>query len=444
MQLPRISKFNLSVLALGFSAFSMTLIQSLPAYGADNQDAVQNVALKETPHAASEDVKNQVNNLRNMFEEAGRSGLVDWKDRDPSDADKAVTALKPKASVANCMTLSPLFDGGQGDFGTGLFTESRIDWPENAVLAGTLADLIDPGYDGRKLALDLSQASECGPSFLPWQALADPATVLDAKDETILTTALAKIEPNLRRKLGVQIAVRAGLAGNLRLTRRISDTLIDAQLHGQPRHERDPEHILLEAIIKKSSDPVGARARLSWIAERDGPEQMAALDLMREIDAAPAAQYELQRLSESPDQGVRLSAEKRLLSAAIDDADIEYVAELVTFTNNLADDADARARLAVRLEEAIDASDPLKAIQALDVIGRLDAKGVEFSPSLKAKADARLRALTSSGASATAIDFTSSLPKTDAPEHLSGPELTDYFGTLDNDLSAFREVLNRG
>ena len=444
MQLTRISKFNLSVFALGFSAFSMAIVPGSPAFGADDQDRVQNVALKDAPHAASEDVKSQVINLRNMFEEAGRSGLVDWKDKDASDADTAVTKLKPRESVANCMTLSPLFDGGQGDFATGLFTESRIDWPENAVLAETLADLIDPGYDGRKLPLDLSQASECGPSFIPWQALADPATVLDAKDETILTGALAKIEPNLRRNLGVQIAIRAGLAGNMRLTRRISDTLIDAQLHGQSHHDRDPEHILLEAIMTKSSDPVGARARLSWIAERDGPEQMVALDLMREIDAAPAAQSELQRLSESPDQRIRLSAERRLLSAAIDDADIEYVAELVTATNNLADDADARARLAVRLEEAIDASDPLKAIQALDVIGRLDAKGVEFSPSLKAKADARLKALTSSGPSAKAIDFTSSLPKTNVPEHLSGPELTDYFGTLNNDLSAYQEVLNRG
>lgn len=445
MQLTHISKFSLSVFALGFSAFSMALVPGSPAYATDDQDAVQKVALKDAPDSVSQDVKSQANNLRNMFEEAGRSGLVDLKFRDLTDADKAVAAkLKPKKPVADCMTLSPLFDGGQGDFATGMFTELRIDWPENAVLAGTLADLIDPGYDGRKLPLDLSQASECGPSFLPWQALADPATVLDAKDETILTGALAKIDPNLRRQLGVQIAIRAGLAGNLRLTRRISDTLIDAELHGQSRHDRDPEHILLEAIMIMSSDPVGARSRLSWIAERDGPEQMAALDLMRKIDAAPAARSELQRLSESPDKDVRLSAEQRLLSAAIDDADIEYVAELVTLTNNLADDSDARARLAVRLEEAIDATDPLKAIQALDVIGRLDAKGVAFSPALKAKADARLTALTSGLVSADSTEFTSSLPKTKALDHLSGPELTDYLGTLNDDLSAYREVLSRG
>lgn len=445
MQLTRISKFSLSVIALGFSAFSMALVPSSPAYATDDQDAVQKVALKDAPDSVSQDVKSQANNLRNMFEEAGRSGLVDLKNRQPTDADKAAAIKrKPKKPVADCMTLSPLFDGGQGDFATGMFTELRIDWPENAVLAGTLADLIDPGYDGRKLALDLSRASECGPSFLPWQALADPATVLGAKDETILTGALAKIDPNLRRQLGVQIAIRAGLAGNMRLTRRISDTLIDAELHGQPRHDRDPEHILLEAIMKMTSDPVGARARLSWIAERDGPEQMAALDLMRKIDAAPAARSELQRLSESPDKDVRRSAEQRLLSAAIDDADIEYVAELVTLTNNLADDTDARARLAVRLEEAIDATDPLKAIQALDVIGRLDAKGVAFSPALKAKADARLTALTSGVVSADTTDFTSSLPKTKALDHLSGPELTDYLGTLDDDLSAYREVLSRG
>lgn len=441
----RISKRSLSVFALGLCAFSVGTFAS-PAFAAEDPDDVRKAALTETPAVVSQDVTSQANNLRNMFEAAGRKGLLDLKNPPLSDVENTTSATKPrvKKSVADCMTLAPLFDGGQGDFGTGMFTELRIGWPENAVLAGTLADLIDPGYDGRALPLDLSQASDCGPSFLPWQALADPAHELGAKDETILTGVLADMDTNLRRQLGIQIATRAGLAGNLRLTRRISDTLIDSGLHGQPRHDRDPEHILLDAILKMSRDPVGARARLSWIAERDGPEQMAAIDLMRQIDAAPAARSELQRLSESPDQLVRNSAEQRLLATAIDDADLGYVAELVTATHKLAYDAPARARLAVRLEEAIDAGDPLKAIQALDVIGRLEAEGVEFSPTLKAKADARLRTLASDTLSADAADFKSSLPKTPAIDHLSGPELIDYLGTVNTDLDVYREVLSRG
>lgn len=440
----RISKLGLSVLALGLSAFPIGTFAN-PSSATDDPEKIHEVALKETPTAVSQDVESQVNNLRNLFEAAGRNGLVDLKNRELSEAEK-VAAGKPSAtkSVSDCMTLAPLFDGGQGDFATGMFTELRIDWPENTLLAGTLADLIDPGYNGQELPVDLSSAGDCGPSFLPWQALADPGRVLGAKDETVLTSALAGMDANLRRQLGVQIATRAGLAGNLRLTRRISDTLIDAGLHGQPRHDRDPEHILMDAILKMSRDPIGARSRLSWIAERDGPEQMVALDLMRKIDAAPAARSELQRLSESPDQYVRLNAEQRLLSAAIDDADIEYVAELVTRTNNLANDENSRKRLAVRLDEAIEADDPLKAIQALDVIDRLEAKGLEFSPALKAKADARLQALTSDTLSADSADFKSSLQKTAAPDTLNGPELTDYLGTVNTDMDTYREVLSRG
>lgn len=440
----RISKLGLSVLALGLSAFPMGSFANPPST-LEGPETKQDVAPETTPQVISQDVESQVNNLKNLFEAAGRNGLVDLKNRELSEAEK-VAAGKHSAtkSVSDCMTLAPLFDGGQGGFATGMFTELRIDWPENALLAETLADLIDPGYDGRALRVDLTRAGDCGPSFLPWQALADPARVLGAQDETILTNALAGMEVNLRRQLGVQIATRAGLAGNLRLTRRISDTLIDAGLHGQARHDRDPEHILMDAILKMSRDPIGARSRLSWIAERDGPEQMVALDLMRKIDAAPAARSELQRLSESPDQHVRLNAEQRLLSAAIDDADIEYVAELVTGTNTLANDAHARERLAIRLDEAIEADDPLKAVQALDVINRLEAKGLEFSPALKAKADARLQALTVGAASADAADFKSTLQKTFAPNTLNGPELTDYLGAVNKDMDTYREVLSRG
>jgi len=446
-----ISKFGLSVLALGLSAFSIGAFAN-PAFASDNPASPVDAA-EVVPTAAnaqplvvrSEDIDAQANNLRNLFQAAGRSGLVSFKgDEAQGGVTPPVIEAPRDRPVADCMTLAPLFDGGQGGFATGLFTELRTDWPENAVLAETLSALIDPGYDGRALPLDLSSASDCGPSFLPWQALADPGHNLGAKDEGTLTAALAQMEPALRRQLGVQIATRAGLSGNMRLTRRISDTLVDAGLHGKAHHDRDPEHILLDSILRMSRDPIGARARLSWIAERDGPEQLTAIDLMRQIDAAPAAHSELRRLADSPDDEVRLSAEQRLLANAIEDFDIELVSELVTTTNNLAGDAESRARLAVRLEEAVDAEDPLKAIQALDVIDRLEDKGVEFTPELKAKAQARLQQLATNSQSVTATDFTSSLPTTAAPTQLSGPDLIDYLGTLDTDMDAYQEVLSRG
>jgi hypothetical protein len=219
------------------------------------------------------------------------------------------------------MTLSPLFDGGQGSFATGHFVELATDRPETMPLARTLSDLVDPGYDGRPVEIDLTSASDCGPSFLPWQVLASPETVLDAQTEGALTRSLAKMDDNLQRIIDLRIATRAGLSGNTRLMRRVSDTLIDAGLHGQKYHNRDPEHVLLDALLRLEREPVSARYRLSWLAERDGPEQLIAIDLMRKASAAPAAQTALNRLSDSPDPSTRLGAQHRLLSNAIEDAD---------------------------------------------------------------------------------------------------------------------------
>lgn len=438
----RISHFSLSVLALGLYAFSAS---ASAANDPKPTEAATPIPVQAQP-ANTQDVEAQANNLRNLFEAAGRKGLVDLKPSDENAASSATAPTAPRVEVieVNCMMLAPLFDGGQGGFATGLFTELRSDWPENKILAGTLADLIDPGYDGRTLPIDLSTASECGPSFLPWQTLANPAEPLSPADEGELTATLAKMVPALRRQIGVQIAIRAGLAGNMRLTRRVSDTLIDAGLHGQSHHDRDPEHLLLDSILKLSRDPIGARARLSWIAERDGPEQLTAIDLMRQIDAAPAAQSELERLADSPDEMVRLSAEQRLLANAIEDFDIALVSQLVTNENNLANDTQSRARLAARLEEAVVADDPIKAVQALDVMQRLELKGVDFTPELKAKAQARMVALTTGTQTAQSTDFTSSLPTTPAPADLNGPELIDYLGALGTDMDAYREVLSRG
>jgi hypothetical protein len=393
------------------------------------------------------EVKGQADNLRTLFQAAERNGLVAFRNRATTAGEEGQDVTLPEA---DCLALSPLFDGGQGNFAKGLFTELATDWPETAALAQTLSDLVDPGYDGHPLPVDLRSAGECGPSFLPWQALADPGQRLSATDEAVLTSALSKMDENLMRLLGVRIATRAALSDNMRLTRRISDMMIDAGVHGAHHHDRNPEHVLLDAILNLSRNPVAARARLSWLAERDGPEQLIAIDFLREMDAAgladaaAIAQSELKRLSDSPDEVLRQGAQQRLLANAIEDSDIDLVAAMVTYNNNLTDDETSRQRLVARLEEAIGDDDPLIAIQALDVIGRMKAKGVVFTKELTRKADLRVAELTHDQAAAATEASKPDLPTGTTLGSLNAAELSNYLDELTDDLSAYEEVLNRG
>ena len=456
----RVRTIRLGARAPGFSAFlglCACLALPVPILTAP---AHANDTIASEPDA--EAVRGQADRIRGLFEAAGRSGLVALKDRGdaataapvpaPNDTGvpaKATQAEAPAASKpADCLALAPLFDGGQGGFATGKFVELSTDWPETADLARTLSDLIDPGYGGLPVALDLSQAGECGVSFLPWQALADPGRPMDAVTEAALTGELAKMQPALRRLLGVRIATRAALLGNDRLTRRVTDTLVDSGLHGLPRHDADPEHVLLDALIVRGFDAVSARARLSWLAERDGPEQLVAIDLLRDIDAAPVAQAELRRLSDSPDERVQLDARKRLLANAVEDADIELVAEMVTLDNNLTDDAQSRAHLAARLSGALDEDDLGTVIRALDVVERLDAKGVTLGADLHDKAKARRARLAGSDtpAASAPADVAEAASAADAP---ASPDMTQdgvgaYLDGVTEDMNRFEEVLRRG
>lgn len=391
-----------------------------------------------------EDVHEVANGLRDLLQAASRTGLVDLKGQSAQD-EPAEDAPTLEIPVADCLAIAPLFDGGQDRFATGEFTELTRDWPETAALAGTLDVLLDPAYDGTPLPVDLRRSGECGSSFLPWQVLADPSRPLDAKTEASLTTALSHMKPSLRRMVGVQIAIRAGLENNIRLSRRVADTLTDAGLHGRAHHQRDMDHVLLDALLKMTRDPVGARARLSWIAERDGPEQFHAIDLLRNLDANGAARHELERLSDSADEAQRESAQIRLIATAIEDADIELVAEMVAATDMLGNDAASLASLNARLDQAVSDGDALKAVQALDVIERLRAKGVEFDAALLSKAARRLKALSHNPDEADAsASYSSELSVRNRPKTVSAAALDDYLGSLSSDLATFEEVLNRG
>ncbi|MGB3454935.1 MAG: hypothetical protein WBA35_01120, partial [Litorimonas sp.] len=241
--------------------------------------------------------------------------------------------------------------------------------------------------------------------------------------------------------------------------------------HGTDRLRRDPENILLDAILIMASDAVGARARLSWLAERDGPEQLVAIDLLRRGDSPLVARSELRRLSDdSPDDATRLSAQERLLAHAVEDADLALVAEMITTNNNLANDEASRARLVERLTLAVSDPDPETAVRAMDIIHRMEAKGVVFTDALDADVQARTAALasgvrmdvrmaadtTTDPAADPATGKASSgmeepAPNRPAPDRpdpdlpaMTGSDVQTYLDTLSDDMTRFEEVLRRG
>ena len=435
-------RLGLSVFALGLSAFS-ALSSATTAVADDDPTA-----------PAPEAVQAQADDLRQLFEAASRDGLVQLREkpatltgttgRNPEQDRAPSKPYSPPRGAADCMQLAPLFDGGQGGFEDGLFTELMTDAPDHAPLAETLAQLIDIAYDGEPVPVDLSSAGNCGSSFLPWQALAAPGKVLDAEMEARLATALGRFKPALRRQIGVHIAIRAGLSDNLRLSRRISDTLTDEGFHGTPRHDADIEHVLLDAILKIGRDPIGARARLEWVSDRDGPEQSIALDLLETLDASEVVQSDLTRMTDSPILDVAESAQKRLLANAIRDQDMGQLSTLLPAGDDLADDPASKSRLSETLTIAIMDDDPLKAIMALDLYKRLDENGIPFDAAFRATAAARLETLRTSSGPATAETFASTLPPSETPTELTGPEVTGYIGSISDDLSRYQEVLDRG
>lgn len=411
---------SLSVFALGPSAFAET----------DDQKAF--------------DAK--VEDLRSLLEVAGRSGLVEMSERPETayvePADGLVVTSKDLS--ADCLALAPLFDGGQGQFAEGLFVEIAKDNSEYTKLARTLATLTDPGYVEQPLEIDLKNAALCGPTFLPWQALANPGKELTADAEAALSIALSDMNVPLRQTVGLQIAIRAGVSDNMRLARRVADTLSDAGLHNQPRHDSQPENVLLEGMLRMRRDPVGARARLSWVADRDGPEQFMAIDLLRKLDALDDNRSDLVRLSESPDSVARTGARERLLSQSIEDGEITQLTAVLQSPQQLGDAGDLKDELSVRLIETLENGTAMDAVLTLDLIDRLRVQGLAIAPDLDAAVQARLALMAAPPSATNKAQFASTFEKRSAPDTLNGPDLDQYLGALSEDLTQFQEVLARG
>ena len=95
----------------------------------------------------------------------------------------------------------------------------------------------------------------------------------------------------------------------------------------------------------------------------------------------------------------------------------------------------------------IETGDVIAAIQAMDVMNRLELKGVEFDAGLKAKMEARVQGLIADTpmpkSKATETKDSEDI-KAKVPDTLTGPELVDYIGSLSTEIDHYQEVLSRG
>ncbi|MGB6228878.1 MAG: hypothetical protein WBF53_01960, partial [Litorimonas sp.] len=184
--------------------------------------------------------------------------------------------------------------------------------------------------------------------------------------------------------------------------------------------------------------------RLRWVADRDGPEQLLAIDLLETLDASAEAQATLTRMADSPDPVLRRTAHDRLIARAIRDGEMGQLNALLTVEDDLAGDPESLRALSDSLSASFASDDPLAAIHALDLFQRLDANGVGFDAELRSRAAARLDALSNPQGKMRTESFASTLSRTQKPVDMSGPAVNGYLGSVSDDLSEFRKVLDRG
>jgi len=130
---------------------------------------------------------------------------------------------------------------------------------------------------------------KCGPEFATWEHLALSQMSPTAVPADTGIAGLYFQSMHIRRRAGVTLAIATGLTGDRASLRRYADMLQDAGLHNTKATQRDPRHILLDALLLESSDLNDAKQRYEWLSKSDGPEQIIALDRLSALGPGDVA-----------------------------------------------------------------------------------------------------------------------------------------------------------
>ncbi len=151
--------------------------------------------------------------------------------------------------------------------------------------------------------------------------------------------------------------------------------LEDAGLHGTLDLERDPRHILLDALLLENNDFEGARQRYEWLSESDGPEQIFALDRLTALGASVLAVEALERIGQDLSRDDRSQLTDLKLKAALRSSSLATVSELIQSDSiNVSDiSEDHFAEFVKRTRVALSGDDINEKILALDIYNRFEA-----------------------------------------------------------------------
>lgn len=333
-------------------------------------------------------IEQKVEDLRNLLEMASKEGWVELKSRPAVEAGPEIPEIEtstPIASATDCaefVALMQLTDAPDSYLAQGFLAEAVASEEISEALGQSLSVLMgERWHNDRTVAteaepqLDFSAAGSCDPSLQVWQVLANPPAALPTRNEGHFLRSFNQLPHSLRERVGIEIALKAADRYDFRGAQRLADTLGDSGLQGTAYWISSPRHILLQARLVQTAQPARSADYLRYLADRDGPEQLAAIDALWALDQQTSVAPALERMVAGTDQASRRRALQRQAVDAVRNRSLfdaaAIIEDLINSGGTLPDGL--IVGLGDQLATAMDSSEPQRRIEALDAFMRIEA-----------------------------------------------------------------------
>lgn len=399
------------------------------------------LALTGIASAQTEVRHNAVNSdLRELLQAASEDGWIEFvPDERTLKVSPQSVPIIPALTARDCS----IFDGVDLN---GLFDENPIG---NRELNSLLPKLLE-GVKVTNDQLDLfSGLSTCGPEFSVWEYLAASQTKGKAVAADKAISALYFQSVYIRERAGLTLAIAAGLADDRASLRRFADMLQDAGLHNTKATERDPRHVLLDALLLERLDPSGARQRYEWLTENGGPEQILALERLTILGDEKFATATLDRLAQDLSQNNPSYLANLKVKAALEGGELSDVSPILKsgLLNKTDVTNDTQALLVEHTRTALSGNNLIEKIAALDLYSGFPYLYVDQD--LEAEADLAFKTIIGAGSEEsnitekeqTTVSVNASSPAMNATN--SGT-VSQFISDISDDLMTAERILSNG